>query len=57
MHINNWASGDATMTGLNNSQFIAIAPYTPSCNGNYGGDCIPQEGASNRLDSLGDRLM
>ncbi len=57
IHINDWESGSATMTGLNNSQLIAVAPYTGSCNGNYGGDCVPQEGASARLQSLGDRLM
>jgi len=57
MHIDNWQSGDATMTGLNNSQLIAVAPYNGSCSGNYGGDCVPQEGTSAKLDSLGDRLM
>ena len=57
MHINDWESGSATMTGLNNSQLIAVAPYTGSCDGNYGGDCVPQQGTSARLQSLGDRLM
>ena len=56
MHINDWASGDATMTGLGNSQLIAVAPYQGSCDGQYGGDCVPQAGGSD-LDSLGDRLM
>ncbi len=57
MHINDWASGNATMTGLNNSQLIAVAPYNGSCNGNYGGDCVPQGGTGTLLDSRGDRLM
>ena len=59
MHINNWGTGDATMTGLGNSQPIAVTPYTPSCNGSYGGACVPQPnvGSGNDVDSLGDRLM
>ncbi len=59
MHINSWSPASATMTGLGNSQPIAVAPYTPSCDGNYGGDCVPQPnvGSGNDLDSLGDRLM
>jgi hypothetical protein len=59
MHINDWATGSATMTGLGNSQLIAVATYTPSCNGQFGGDCVPQPnvGSGNDLDSLGDRLM
>ncbi len=59
MHITDWATGQATMTGLGNSQLVAVAPYTPSCDGNYGGDCVPQPGvgSGNYVDSLGDRLM
>jgi hypothetical protein len=57
MHITDWATGSATMTGLGNSQTIAVAPYTPSCDGQYGGDCVPQKGVSDEVDSLGDRLM
>ena len=59
VHINNpsdWTQG-ATFTGDNNSQLISIAPFTPACNGNYGGDCVPQPGTSDLLESLGDRLM
>ncbi len=41
MHINDWETGSATMTGLNNSQLIAVAPYTGSCSGQYGGNCVP----------------
>jgi hypothetical protein len=58
-HINNpndWSQG-AEFTGNNNSQLIAIAPFTSSCNGSLGGDCVPQEGVSDELSSLGDRLM
>jgi hypothetical protein len=57
MHINSWSEGSATMTGLGNSQLVAVAPYTPSCNGQFGGDCVPQKDSSSPLDSLGDRLM
>jgi len=56
MHINDWATGNATMTGLNNSQLIAVAPYMGACNGQFGGNCVPQPGGSD-LASLGDRLM
>jgi hypothetical protein len=58
-HINNladWSQG-ATFTGDGNSQLIAIATFTPACNGNFGGACVPQVGVSDLLDSLGDRLM
>jgi hypothetical protein len=59
MHINDWATGQATMTGLNNSQPIQVATYTPSCDGGYGGDCVPEPNVSSSdyVDSLGDRLM
>jgi hypothetical protein len=59
MHINNWSTGDATMTGNGDTQLVSIATFTPSCNGNYGGDCVPQPnvGSGNDVDSLGDRLM
>jgi IPT/TIG domain len=33
---------------------LAVAPFTPVCNG---GACIPQQGTSQKLDSLADRLM
>jgi hypothetical protein len=57
MHIVDWAAGQATMTGNGDTQLIQIASYTPACNGGYGGDCVPQKGVNDRLDSLGDRLM
>ena len=58
-HINNpadWSQG-ATFTGDGNSQLIPIASFTPACNGGYGGDCVPQKGITDKVDSLGDRLM
>ncbi len=58
-HINNpndWTQG-ATFTGDGNSQLIAVTPYTPSCNGSFGGACVPQKGIPDLADSLGDRLM
>ena len=59
VHINNpndWTQG-ATFTGDGNSQLVSIAPFTPACSGAYGGNCVPQKGVSDLLDSLGDRLM
>ena len=59
VHINNpanWTAG-ATFTGDSNSQLIPIATFTPSCNGGYGGACVPQKGITDKADSLGDRLM
>jgi hypothetical protein len=57
-HINNpgdWSKG-ATFTGDNNSQLIAISTFNPAC-GTYGGDCVPQKGITDMVDSLGGRLM
>ena len=51
---------NSTITGTNNSQLIAVAPFTPACNGNYGPPtegCIPQLGTDNLLTPLGDRPM
>jgi hypothetical protein len=48
----NWANSAAsTLTGPIG---IAIAPYTAACSG---GNCIPQSGTRQQLDSLADRLM
>src|SRR5581483_7804631 len=58
-HINNtsdWSQG-ATFTGDGNSQLLAIATYTPACNGAFGGACVPQKGVTDKVDSLGDRMM
>ncbi|HZP64485.1 MAG TPA: hypothetical protein VFB28_13810 [Terriglobales bacterium] len=57
-HINNpndWSKG-ATFTGDGNSQLLPIALFNPAC-GNYGGDCVPQKGITDLVDSLGGRLM
>jgi hypothetical protein len=59
VHINDpgdWSQG-ASFTGDNDDQLISIATFNPACNGNYGGDCVPQEGITDEADSLGDRLM
>ncbi len=55
--INDWTTGNATITGSGNSQLIAVSPYNGSCSGNYGGACVPQLGTASEVDSLGDRLM
>jgi hypothetical protein len=57
MHINSWSPANATMTGNGNTQLLSIASFTPACNGNYGGPCVPQCNTTDMLDSLGDRLM
>jgi hypothetical protein len=58
-HVTNpkdWSKG-ATFTGDGNSQLISIAMFNPAC-GTYGGDCVPQKGITDLLDSLGGgRLM
>jgi hypothetical protein len=57
VHID-WANPDAaTITGGSNSQLITVPQFNPACNGQYRANCVPQEGISDQLDSLGDRLM
>ena len=41
-------------TTLSGPTALAVAPFTPACNG---GTCIPQSGTTQQLDSLADRLM
>jgi hypothetical protein len=48
---------NSTVTGNNGSQLITVPAFTPACNGNYDGNCVPQEGTSTQLQVLGDRLM
>jgi len=48
---------NSTVTGTDGSQLIAVPPFTPACNGNYGGNCVPQKNSSTQLQVLGDRLM
>jgi hypothetical protein len=58
-HVNNfndWSQG-ATFTGDHNSQLLSVATYNPACNGNFGGACVPQKSITDKVDSLGDRLM
>ncbi|MGA2002338.1 MAG: choice-of-anchor D domain-containing protein [Terriglobales bacterium] len=59
VHINNpadWTKG-AVFTGDDNDQLLPVATYTGSCNGQFGGACVPQKGIPDKADSLGDRLM
>ena len=48
---------NSTVTGNNGSQLLTVPAFTPACNGQYGGACVPQEGVTDRLDVLGDRMM
>ena len=43
--------------GSPNTILQMVPVYNGSCGGAFGGDCVPQKGVSNELDSLGDRLM
>ena len=51
-HVDFVTPGNSTFTGPTT---IGVAAFTVPCNG--GGACIPQPGTSQKLDSLGDRLM
>jgi len=51
-HVDFATPGNSTFTGPTT---IGVAAFTTACNG--GGTCIPQPGTSQKLDSLGDRLM
>jgi Carboxypeptidase regulatory-like domain len=46
---------NAANTTLSAPTSIAVAAFATACNG--GGTCVPQAGTTQKLDSLGDRLM
>jgi hypothetical protein len=50
-HVDFVNTANSTYTGPTN---IAVAAFSQACGG---GTCIPQSGTSQKLDSLGDRLM
>jgi uncharacterized membrane protein len=52
MHVD-WSNSNNTT--LSAASALSVPTYTLPCSG--GGTCIPQAGTSNKLDSLGDRLM
>ncbi len=47
---------NASITGNNSSQLIAIPMFTPACNGRYSANCVPQQSGEG-LASLGGNLM
>lgn len=52
----NFANGTAVFTGTNGANPITVSSYVGLCN--FGSTaCVPQQGTTSRLDSLGDRLM
>jgi len=57
-HLGMWKAhidwSNAAASSLTGPTAIATAAYNLACNG---GTCVPQAGTSQRLDSLGDRLM
>jgi hypothetical protein len=48
------ADGVVDCGELSDPSSVATDPFTPACGG---GECIPQKGQSQQLDSLADRLM
>jgi len=50
-HVDFKTPANSTFSGPTN---LAVAPYSQACNG---GTCVPQTGTTQKLDSLGDRLM
>lgn len=54
-HVDFVTPANSTFTG---PTLIPVAPFTPLCNTEYRGECVPQPTAdSDLLESLGDRLM
>jgi hypothetical protein len=51
-HVDWTTPANSTFTGPTT---LPVAAFTPACT--TGGTCIPQSGTSQRLDSLGDRVM
>jgi hypothetical protein len=51
-HVDFATPSNSTFSAATN---IPVAPFTPLCNGAR--SCVPQQGTSTFLDSLGDRLM
>ncbi len=59
-HVDFATPANSFVTGNNNSQLLSIAAFTPACYSQlhtWGGKCVPQRDTSDRVDSLGDRLM
>lgn len=48
---------NAFITGGGASQLFAVPAFTPACNGQYLGACVPQLSSNVLLDVLGDRLL
>ena len=54
-HVDFATPSNSTFTGTNGSMPVAVASYSPACGGF--GSCVPQQGITDVLDSLADRLM
>jgi hypothetical protein len=46
-----------SITGTNASQLFPVPAFNPACNGQFLGVCVPQEGVSDQLIVIGDRLL
>ncbi len=53
-HVDFTTPANTTFTGPTN---LPVAPFTPACNGTSRNTCIVQKGTTQKLESLGDRLM
>jgi hypothetical protein len=59
-HVDFANPSNSFVTGNNNSQLLSIVGFTPACYSQlvtWGGNCVPQKGISDLLNSLGDRSM
>jgi hypothetical protein len=53
-----WSNpANASITGSGASQTFEVPAFTPACNGEGLGACVPQLGTPNKLDVMGDRLL
>ncbi len=53
-----WSNpANAFMTGIGGTQLFVVPSFTPACDGQYLGACVPQLGSNDLLDVLGDRLL
>jgi len=53
-HVDFNTPSNSTFTGFGGTMPITVASFSLACGG---GTCIPQKGITDKLDSLGDRLM
>ena len=52
-----WSTVTGSITGGGGTQLFPVPAFTPACNGQYLGACVPQLSTPVLLDVLGDRLL